>query len=90
MFLLNNFIVSNDNLTHVQLCTTCVENILCLIFVVSDDSDNFLITKISQITGDDNYWRTVMVMTGCVDAFSVSRTVKSEHLTVPSITAFPT
>ena len=36
MFALKIFIVYDD-FTHAQLCTTCVENVLCFIFVVVDD-----------------------------------------------------
>ena len=43
------FMVYN-NLTHIQLHTTCVKNIFCLIFVVFDDYDNLLQMKISQFT----------------------------------------
>ena len=39
-----------DNLTRVQLLTTYVKNILCLIFVLFDETENFLTMKISRIT----------------------------------------
>ena len=38
-----------DNLTHVQLGNTYVKNVLCLIFVLFDEHENFLTAKISQI-----------------------------------------
>ena len=49
MFVLKKFVVYNT-LTRFQLCNTCGENILCLIFVVFDDSEIFITTKLSQIT----------------------------------------
>ena len=43
--------VLSDNLTIVQLHTTCVENIfVCLIFVVFDEYEKFLTTKVLRIT----------------------------------------
>ena len=48
MFVWENFVVYND-LTQVQVRTTCVENISCLIFAIFDDCEIFLTTKFPEL-----------------------------------------
>ena len=61
MCVLKIFILCNNS-THIQLCNTYVENILCLIFVHFDEYENFINDEISRITvifsGTPNFFTT--------------------------------
>ena len=50
IFSIKKIIFLYKNLTRIQLLTTCVENILCFIFVVFGMYKKTLTTRISQIT----------------------------------------
>ena len=67
MFVLKNFVL-HDNLTRVQLCITCVDNIfLYLIFVQFVEYEIFLTPKISQITVIYTHVHVCICMISCID-----------------------